>query len=567
MSSHEIENSLEKIIANLNKDEFIYEFLIAYGISKSVVTRLKKGDQNRSKRENEVLYPKKIIFRVEGSNNLLNAIDDIAQETAILSLWLAEHQMNIIFEERLFEYAEIASILPLKSTGNIKQGNATRLIWESVCPINIDDEVYVIGNPPFEGSRKQSAEQKSDLKYVFMTDYKSLDYICAWFFLGANFIRNKNAKCAFVSTNSVSQGLLANFWNRVLIKNIEIDFAYESFKWKNNAKGNAGVTVVIIGLRNINKNPKYIFKDKFQNEVKNISPYITNSLNAIISGRSKALSNVPPMRFGNMPNDGGNLILSEDERKNILMTNEGASEFIKKYMGGADFIQGKKRFTLWISDSNLKDAIKIRCIKERLEKVTEHRINSTEKSTREKASTPNHFYFSAHEETDSIIIPRTSSENRNYIPIGFLSHDTIIADSAMAIYNAKPWIFAVVTSRMHMVWVRAFGGRLKTDYRYSAKLCYNTFPFPNIDKKQQENLNQYVFDILDARANHPGKTLAWMYDEKTMPSDLKKAHEALDEAVEKCYRLQPFNSDSERLEYLFKLYEKMISEEETKSKK
>ncbi|MFV0505624.1 MAG: class I SAM-dependent DNA methyltransferase, partial [Bacteroidales bacterium] len=487
-------------------------------------------------------------------------IDDFAHEMAILSLWLAEHQMNQVFEEML-PFGKSKPILPLKKAGQIVQGNATRVDWKSVCPIVEGEEVYVIGNPPYLGSRNQNKEQKDDLKYVFSKDYKSLDYISAWFYKGASYIENKNAKCAFVSTNSICQGLLVDItWSRILDKNIEIGFAHQSFKWTNNAKGNAGVTVIIVGIRNVSKKAKYIFSDNVQTEVKNINPYLIDAPNIIVKGKSSSISGFPEMRFGNMPNDGGNLLFSELDKDKFLDEYPNAKRWIKNYVGGSDFIRGNKRFVLWISDNDLEEANKIVEVRNRLSKVEAHRIKSTEKSTREKAKKPNHFYFSAHQETDSIIIPATSSERREYIPIGFLNKDTIISNSAMAIYHAEPWLFAVVTSRMHMVWVRNVGGKLKTDYRYSAKLCYNTFPFPVINTKQKETLNMYVFDILDERAKHPEKTMAQLYNPDTMPKGLLEAHQELDKAIEQCYRLQPFKNDTERLEYLFKMYEKMVNE-------
>lgn len=489
-------------------------------------------------------------------------IDDFAHEMAILSLWLAEHQMNRVFEDTLFDFGRSNPILPLKEAGQITHGNATREDWKKACPISKTDEVYIIGNPPYYGSRKQNKEQKDDLKLVFKTNYKSLDYISAWFFKGANYIKDFNAKCAFVSTNSICQGdQVAKTWSRILSEQIEINFAYQSFKWTNNAKGNAGVTVIIVGLRNKSNSTKYLFNGKLQTEAKNINPYLVDASNIVVKGLSNPMSKFPEMRFGNMPNDGGNLLFSEKEITLFLDKYPKAKKWVKGYIGGSDFIRGNKRFTLWIDDSDLNDALKINEIKNRLDKVEIHRLNSTEKSTREKAKTPNHFYFSAHEETDSIIIPATSSENRDYIPIGFLDKDTIISNSAMAIYHAKPWLFAVVTSRMHMVWVTNVGGKLKTDYRYSAKLCYNTFPFPNISDKQKETLNLYVFAILDERAKHPSKTMAQLYNPDTMPTGLLKAHQELDTAIEQCYRLQPFKNDTERLEYLFKQYEEMTKKD------
>lgn len=489
-------------------------------------------------------------------------IDDFAHEMAILSLWLAEHQMNRVFEEMLFDYGKSKPILPLKEAGQIKQGNATRIDWKTVCPISKNEEVYIIGNPPYLGSRNQDKDQKDDMKFVFLNDYKSLDYIAAWFYKGANYIKGLNAKCAFVSTNSVCQGdQVALTWSRILSDKIEIDFAHQSFKWVNNAKGNAGVTVIILGLRNVSNQPKHLFKDKFKKEAKNINPYLVEASNIVVSGKSKPLSNFPEMRYGNMPNDGGNLILSLKEKQELLNIKSVEKKWIKEFLGASEFIRGNQRFCLWIDDKDLDKAKENSLIRNRLDKVEIHRLNSTEVSTREKAKNPNHFYFSSHEETDSILIPRHSSENRDYIPLGIFNQETIIADSAMAIYNAQPWLFGVITSRMHMVWVRNVGGKLKTDYRYSAKLCYNTFPFPDITTKQKENLNLYVFAILDERAKHPSKTMAQLYNPTTMPKGLLQAHQELDTAIEQCYRLQPFKNDTERLEYLFKQYEEMLQKD------
>jgi len=332
------------------------------------------------------------------------------------------------------------------------------LEWKEVCSINKDDEIYIIGNPPYLGSRNQDKEQKDDLKFVFKKDYKSLDYVSAWFYKGANYIEGFNAKCAFVSTNSICQGLLvALTWDKVLNKKIEIDFAYQSFKWTNNAKGNAGVTVIIVGLRNISNIPKYLFVNNYKKLAKNINPYLLDASNLVVIGRSKPFSKFPEMRFGNMPNDGGNLILSTKEKNKLLNIGSFQKQWIKKFIGASEFIRGSERFCLWIEDRDLEQARQINVIAERLNKVIEHRENSSEKSTREKAYTPNHFYFTSYKSTDSILIPGHSSERREYIPIGFFNEDTIISNSAMAIYNAEPWLFAILTSRMHMVWVRSVG--------------------------------------------------------------------------------------------------------------
>lgn len=484
-------------------------------------------------------------------------INDFSHEIALLSLWLAEHQMNKVFEEQL-DYGRSKPILPLKQAGKIVQGNAARIDWKTVCSIDENDEVYIIGNPPYLGSRNQDEEQKRDMEFVFQKDYKSLDYVSIWFYKGAKYIEGHNAQLAFVSTNSICQGLLISLtWPKILNENIEIGFAYHSFKWTNNAKGNAGVIVIILSLRNKSTKAKYLFFDKLKKEAKNINAYLLDSADIYIFGRTKPLSKFPEMLFGNMPNDGGNLLFEENEYKTFISKYPKANFFVKKYIGGSDFINGVTRYTLFIDDKNLDQAKKNVEIAQRLKKVYDHRIKSTEKSTREKAKSPNKFYFSGHKETDSIIVPRTSSERRDYIPLGFLTSDTVIADSAMAIYDAQPWLFGVIHSKMHMIWVDAVGGKLKSDYRYSAKLCYNTFPFPDITLKQKENLNLYVFAVLDERAKHPEKTMAQLYDPDKMPKGLRQAHEDLDKAVEQCYRLQPFTSNTERLEYLFKMYEEI----------
>lgn len=487
-------------------------------------------------------------------------LDDFAHEMAILSLWLAEHQMNKVFEEMLFDYGKSKPILPLKQAGKIVQGNAARVDWKTVCPIGNTDEVYIIGNPPYLGARVQDEEQKSDMDFVFHTfpKYKDLDYISIWFYKAKSYIQGLNAKFAFVSTNSICQGQqVALLWPNILNNNIEIGFAHLSFKWTNNAKGNAGVTVIILGLRNISSQPKYLFNGNIRKEAKNINAYLLDGVNVIIAERMSPISKFPKMNFGNMPNDGGGLILTEEENNKLLSENPKAKKFVRLLLGSAEYIRGDKRYCLWIEDDDLKEVEKIPFIQKRIEITRKHRITSKDKGTNELAKRSHQFRDRNVAKESQLIMPGVSSEKRDYIPSGYLGNDVIISNSALVIYDAEPYLFAVVNSKMHMVWVDAVGGKLKTDYRYSAKLCYNTFPFPDITLKQKENLNLYVFAILDERAKHPEKTMAQLYDPDKMPKGLKQAHEELDRAVEQCYRLQPFTSDTERLEYLFKLYEEM----------
>ena len=488
-------------------------------------------------------------------------IDDFAHEIAILSLWLAEHQMNKKFEERLLGYGKSKPILPLKKAGKIVQGNAARVDWKTVCPIAKDDEVYVMGNPPYLGSFLQSKEQKDDLAIACngFKSYKDLDYISIWFIKASSYIPNHNSKVAFVTTNSICQGeQVGLLWPRIFNKNLEIFFAYKSFKWTNNAKGNAGVYCTIIGIDNVSNEQKKLYDESVFTLTKNINPYLTSGSSVIISKRTKPISAIPLMNYGSKIVDNGHLIFTTEEKQKLVNKYPKTIQFFKKLAGSAEFIRGFDRWILYIQDENLEFVQTIPEIAKRLNLVSEFRKKSTEGSTREMAKFPNRYYYSVHNDSDSITIPRTSSERRKYIPMGFLNGDTVVSDAASVIFNAEAWIFGVLTSNIHMVWVKAVGGRLKTDYRYSSQLCYNTFPFPDITLKQKETLNLYVYAILDERAKYPEKTMAQLYDPDKMPKGLRQAHQDLDKAVESIYRLgNPFKSDTERLEFLFKLYEEM----------
>jgi len=491
-------------------------------------------------------------------------LDDFAHEMAILSLWLAEHQMNSVFDEQLAGFGQSKPILPLKEAGQIKQGNATRLNWKEVCPIAKESEVYVIGNPPYLGKSVQDKEQKADMEFALSSfrGYKSLDYITIWFYKGMQYLEGLNVKLAFVSTNSICQGeQVASFWPHVLSNKVEIDFAYQSFKWGNNAKGNAGVTVIIICLRNTSNQSKYLFSNNLKKAAKNINAYLIDYSNVIVKGRSKSISNFSKINSGCKITDDGNLLLDEKEKSQLILLNSNTNKFIKKFYGARDYITGNTRYCIHVTHDTVEEATAITELANRFQKVKSYRLNSKKLATQKKALTPHFFDEDKHQKGEYLFIPRHSSENREYIPIGFFNDDIVTGDSALVVYNAQSWLFAIITSRMHMAWVKAVGGKLETRYRYSAKLCYNTFPFPKISLKQKENLNLYVFAILDERAKHPSKTMAQLYNPDTMPKGLKQAHEELDVAIEKCYRLQPFKNDTERLEYLFKEYEKMINKE------
>ena len=501
-------------------------------------------------------------------------LDDFAHEMAILSLWLAEHQMNKIFVDELHDYGRARPILPLKEAGHITQGNATRLDWKTVCPIDLADEVYILGNPPYLGSSMQNKEQKEDKTIVFSSfkNYKNLDYIACWFKKGADYISGKNSICAFVSTNSICQGeQVALMWPYVFNLRLEISFAHTSFKWTNNAKGNAGVSVVIIGLQNISAKNKYIFYNGLKKNATNINAYLTEGQNIIVEKRTKVISNLPSMVLGNAPKDGGNLLLDLNEKAKLL--NDGLSaELIKNYLGAYELINKSEKFCLWLSEKNYIENKHIPEFNKRLLKVSDMRNKSPKQATRDFSTKPYRFIEIRHKETDSIIIPNVTSEKREYIPIGFLDNESIISNSASAIYDSEPWIFGLISAKLHLIWVKAVGGQLETRIRYSSALCYNTFPFPSISDKQKEQINLHVFEVLDERAKYPEKTLAQLYDPDKMPAGLKEAHHQLDLAIERCYRLKPFESDVERLEYLFKMYEEITTknslfQKEKKTKK
>ncbi len=488
-------------------------------------------------------------------------LDDFAHETAKLSLWLAEHQMNLAFKE---VFGDCRPTLPLQDGGNIVCGNATRLDWEEVCPKDEGAEIYILGNPPYLGSSMQSKEQKADKDYVFegIKGYKNLDYIACWFLIGSKYSLNSSVQLAFVSTNSICQGeQVAMLWPHIFELNLEIGFAHQSFKWTNNAKGNAGVICVVLGVRKSSFKEKILFKDAISYSCKNINPYLITGSNVFIRRRSYCLSSFPEMVKGNQPTDGGHFIFSTQEKERLFVEFPQSITFIRKYYGAQEFIKGKERWCLWLTDENRPQAELIPPISERVSSVRDFRLSSKAPSTRKFSGGSHRFIQIQHEPSHALIIPKVSSERRHYIPVGFLDDDCVISDLAFAIYYPPPYIFAVISSRIHMTWVRAVGGRLKTDYRYSSALCYNTFPFPEITEKQKTILEEHVFNVLDTREQHSEKTMAQLYDPDKMPVGLREAHHEMDLAVEKCYRSKPFKNDEERLEYLFKLYETMISEE------
>lgn len=480
---------------------------------------------------------------------------DFPHEVAMLSLWLAEHQMNNKFHA---DFGVNVAALPLHNINQIKCGNACRVDWEEVCPHTKEEEVFVFGNPPYLGSRHQDKDQKEDMNYIFKKDSGSLDYISCWFLKGKQFIEGTFAQCAFVTTNSICQGLqVALLWKRILENGVEIAFAHTSFRWSNNAKHNAAVTVAIVGLT-AHKRKKYLFSNGKIAEVENITAYLFPGKNIYVSNSTKPLSEgIPQMNFGNMAADNGYFFFTKEEKEDFIAKEPFSESFFRRIYGSEEFINGKERWCLWLNGYQVSDFDNYPLIKDRIEKVKAVR----EKSSRPQLASIPHLFaqITQPEGIDFIILPSVSSEKRKYIPIGFLDPSIKATNLCMVIGTNEISLFGILTSEMHMTWVRTVGGRLKTDYRYSAGLCYNTFPFPTIPDTKKSEIEEAATNVLLARANYPEKTLADLYDPEKMPEDLREAHEELDRIVESCYPGAPFPNDEARLECLFRLYEKMTA--------
>lgn len=506
-------------------------------------------------------------------------IDDFACDTTRLSLWIAEHQMNIKLRDEINN--AVRPTLPLQHAGAIVCGNALRLDWEKILPHKKDDEVYLFGNPPYLGSKWQSKEQKEDLKEALISldkdfRYKKLDYISGWFVKGAKYIQKTNAELSFVTTNSITQGEQVSLLWAKLLTVVQIKFAYTSFKWTNNAKNNAGVFVEIIGLIN-NKLPtkKYIFNSYSKKIAQNISPYILNERNIIVVPSRNNINKLPKMVMGSMPRDGGNLILTSKEKEKLI--SQGVDpKIIRPYMGASEYIKGKKRFCLWMNKELFNQNKRNRYIAERVELTKEYRLHSSAQSTQKAAKEPWSFVqkgeyekaygYGRNDDKYSVIIPEVSSGTRKYIPMGLLSSFDIIFNKAMAIYNAPLWLLGLLESNIHMIWVRAIGGKLKLDYNYSSTLVYNTFPVPVLSKRRKKEIEQLILNILDIREEEGG-TLADLYgsplaekNPKPMNPRLLKAHQELDEVVDRAYKTNGFKDDNERLALLLDMYSKKVKE-------
>ena len=483
---------------------------------------------------------------------------DFPHEVAMLSLWLAEHQMNTKLNE---VFGVDTRALPLKSITQIVCGNACRLDWNVVCPHTAEEEVFVFGNPPYLGTKWQNEEQKQDIDIVMpnISCRRSLDYIACWFILGAKFSENTKTKYAFVSTNSICQGeQVAALWPNIEKYHIEIIFCHLPFKWENNAKYNAGVTCIIIGLGKKTSSNKYIYSNHCK-RANNINFYLLDAPNIIVEHRSKPLSELPIMVKGSQPTDAGFLLMNDIEKQTFLHNNPEFSSYVKKYMGADDLINGKERYCFWLKECPKDLIFKCHELVRRLDAVRNSRKNSPKELTRKWAQYPYLFTEDRQPKTDYIILPVVSSEKREYIPIAYNSKEIIANTNAQMIPNASTDVFGIVSSRIHATWMRTVCGRLEMRYAYSASIVYNTFPFPSISEAKKQEIAEAAEEVLITREFHIGKTLAELYDPDQMPQDLREAHERLDDIVESCYPGYPFANDEARLECLFKLYEQMTT--------
>lgn len=492
-------------------------------------------------------------------------IDEFPARIAQTAMWLMDHQMNELASEA---FGQNIIDLPLGQGATIFNGNALQKDWEEVVPKN--ELSYILGNPPFIGSRMMTKEQREDISFVFgkIKEVGFLDYVSGWYVKALNYIKDTKIQCAFVSTNSITQGeQVGILWNELLNKyGAKINFAHKTFKWGNEARGKAGVYCVIIGFANFDTDKKYIYEyenvkgEPHQVVVKNINPYLIDAENIVIRNRQKPICNVPEIFFGNMPRDGGNLIFTDEERNIFLKDNPGAEKYIKRFIGARDFLHNEKRWCLWLVDTNPSEIKNIAGIMERIEAVKNFRLKSKAKSTRDFAKIPSLFAQRTQPNSSYILIPSTTSENRKYIPIGFLPKYFILSNSSFAISDATLYHFGILESEMHMTWLNYVCGRLESRYRYSKDIVYNNFPWPeNPSEEKVKNIEKYAQEVLDVRLKYPTSSLADLYDPLTMPADLVKAHQNLDRAVDSAYGKKSFASSAERMEFLFGLYKKYIS--------
>ena len=487
-------------------------------------------------------------------------INDFAVTVAKTALWIAESQMMKETEDIVKINLEF---LPLKSYANIIEANALTCDWQDVCPR--EKLSYIMGNPPFIGARLMSEEQKSDLLTIFGAKWKNagnLDYVACWYKKCADFIISTNIRCALVSTNSVSQGeSVANLWKPLFEKGVHIDFAHRTFRWDSEASIKAHVHCVIIGFSTArNVQPKIIYSYDRPQIAENINAYLLNAENIFIESRSNPLCDIPQIGIGNKPIDGGYYLFTEDEKTEFINKEPQSEKWFRPWIGSHELINRYYRYCLWLGECSPNELRKMPECMKRVQAVRDFRLSSKSAGTVKLADNPTRFHVENMPKTKYIVIPETSSEKRRYVPIDFLTPDILCSNAIRLMPNATLYHFGVLTSNVHMAWVRAVCGRLKSDYRYSKDIVYNNFPWCEPTDEQKAKIEQTAQAILDARALYPDCSLADLYDELTMPNELRKAHQANDKAVMQAYGfLGKVKTESECVAELMKMYQKLTS--------
>lgn len=544
--------------------------------------------------------------------------EEFPARIAEVAMWLIDHQMNMAISN---EFGQYFVRLPLKKAAKIIHGNALTTDWQSLLnpvntiniiakhaniflveeptveykTLNVQTETieihkgkspavaeeskfdYIIGNPPFIGSKIMTQSQRDSVVREFDHVQGSgiLDYVTAWYIKAAKYIQGTRTKVAFVSTNSIVQGEQTSIlWGQMLHKyNIKIHFAHRTFKWSNEAKGNAAVYCVIIGFAGFDTPTKSIFEyedikgEAHEIKAKNINPYLVDAKDLLIEKKSNPICKVPQISFGNMPNDDGNFLFTEEEKNDFIETEPNSKKYFFPVLSAKEFLNGDNRWCLWLKNANPSDIKKLPAVIVRVEHVKKYRLNSARAATRKIAETPTLFGEIRQPESDFILIPRHSSENRKYVPFGFFTKNFIVSDSCFAIPKTTLFHFGILTSEMHMTWVRNVCGRLKSDFRYSKDIVYNNFPWPqDLPKQKIQGVEKLAEQILKVRMRYPDSSLADLYDPLTMPNDLVHAHQEVDKFVDSCYRPLPFSSEAKRMEFLFELYEKYTADLFTKEK-
>ncbi|MEZ5938420.1 MAG: DNA methyltransferase [Hyphomonadaceae bacterium] len=494
-------------------------------------------------------------------------IDDFACQAARLGLWIAKYQCDQQLELDLGQHTEF---LPLQKAGVIVRGNAAQLDWLEVCPADDGAETVVVGNPQFRGSSYWSAEQKADMARVFkgrVKNWGNLDYVTLWFAKARDYALATGAPFAFVSTNSIVQGVqVPELWPH-LLDELEIRFAHRSFKWSNLAAYNAGVICVIVGMGLPSSKPKRLFDGDTVRNVDMIGPYLAPGTTAIVAKASKPLADLEPMLFGNKPTDGGNLILNRDERDALLDMYPEAVRFIRRLYGSQELMKGIERYCLWVADEEVETAKGIPEIARRFAAVTRDRSKEEASAiSKSFADRPHRFLQRPGAAiSHTIMVPRPASKDRDYLPVDVKDETNIISSEAFGIFDGALWQAAVLSSRLHRLWLETVGGRLKEDPRYSNTLVWNTFPLPPLSDRRKNELEEHWWEIDLARKEAGfGRSLGDLYAPKTMPRALRREHEELDETMETIFGSRRYRSDADRIEHMLQLYERMIAEE-TKS--